>query len=199
MANLEDLQQKEIELDLSNVPKDQQSSAKEAVANFVLDEILTRVASGRSPVTGGKFKKLNEMYADKMKGGDPNPNLYLEGDMLSSLGYKPTKAGIAVGIMDPTQRPKADGHNNFSGESKLPVRRFIAGSDQNFVGSIMNEIPKIISEFEVQDESSQGKGLKVTSFDVVSSTTEPISVTLSNILTNADNDIIATLLRRIIK
>lgn len=148
MADFEELQQKEIELDLSNVPADKRTQVKEEVGQYVLDEILSRVGSGESPVSGERFKQLTKKYADKMKGGNRTPNLELEGDMLASLGYRRTSNGVAVGIMEKSQRPKADGHNNFSGQSSLPKRRFIPAPDQNFKTDIESGIQDIVSSYE---------------------------------------------------
>lgn len=155
MADFEELQQKEIELDLSNVPADKRTQVKEEVGQYVLDEILSRVGNGESPVSGERFKQLSKKYADKMKGGNRTPNLELEGDMLASLGYRRTSNGVAVGIMEKSQRPKADGHNNFSGKSSLPQRRFIPAPDQNFKSDIESGIQDIISSYEEQQQEQQ--------------------------------------------
>lgn len=182
----EELQQKNLELDLTGIPRSEIQSAKDAVGSFVVDAILTRVADGTSPVTGRKFKELSKNYADKMKGGDRNPNLELFGDMLNSLGYKPTKEGIAVGIMSEDQRPKADGHNNLSGKSSLPQRRFIPATDENFVPSIRSEIDKILDEFRASAEP-----------EIVEREADDggISVTLANVL--EDENLISILTRRL--
>lgn len=197
--NLEDLQQKEIELDLENVPKDQRTAAKDAVGNFIIDEILTRLADGESPVTGRAFKQLSKPYADKMKDGDRNPNLELEGDLKAALGFKNSKDGIIVGIMKADQRPKADGHNNLSGESKLPTRRFIPDSEQDFAGSIMKQIPNIISEFETQPQETGTILDEEILLNIVGrqASEEKISVTLSNVLSN--NEVVNELFKRLLR
>ena len=53
---------------------------------------------------------------------------------------------LLVGVFDKKEVPKADGHNNFSGESKLPKRRFIPDEDQSFRPSIMRKINILIDE-----------------------------------------------------
>ncbi len=117
------------------------------------------VARGNSPVEGeGKFRRLNKTYATDQKGGNRTPNLDLEGDMLDSLTHEITGDGIKVGIFRTSEVPKADGHNNFSGESKLPTRRFIPDASQDFKSSIKTGITRIIQGFEqnLQDEDPLG-------------------------------------------
>lgn len=120
------------------------------MGEFVVNEILRSVSEGKSPVSGrGQFKKLNKLYADEEKGGDRNPNLELDGDMLDALTYKPVSGNnIEVGIFASSQVPKADGHNNFSGESKLPTRRFIPEEDESFKKNINQGINRILKDFK---------------------------------------------------
>lgn len=141
---------KTIELDLSDVPSNLKSSAKKEVGEFVVNEILRSVSEGKSPVSGySKFKTLNKKYADDEKGGDRNPNLELDGDMLDALVFKNASGdAIEVGIFQSSQVPKADGHNNFSGESRLPTRRFIPEEDENFKRDITNGINRILRDFK---------------------------------------------------
>lgn len=153
MADFEELQQKEIRLDLDGIPSDKQKEAKEAVGLFLVDAIASKVADGQSPVSGERaFKKLSKKYADKEKGGNTNPNLELEGDMLGALGFKTTGDGVAVGIMEASQREKADGHNQLSGrDTPLPRRRFIPASNQSFKSDIMEGVDAILAEFRQED------------------------------------------------
>lgn len=191
MADFEDLQQKEIELDLENVPKDQRSALKEEVGQFVVDSILEKLASGQSPVSGVKFKALDKKYADKMKGGNRTPNLELEGDLLAALSFKNTRNGIAVGIMDGSQRPKADGHNNFSGDSKLPLRRFIPGEDQKFKTDIQSGIKDIIESYQVSESDLHDEAVQYQAEEAKSG----IQVSLTDIL--SDQNIIDVLMERL--
>lgn len=138
---------KKISLDLSDVPRSRRTKVKQDISEFVEGEILRSVSQGRSPVKGrGFFKKLSNDYADKEKGGDKNPNLELEGDMLDALESRNVKDGIEVGIFRRSQVPKADGHNNFSGLSRLPERRFIPKEDEEFKRNINSGIKRIIDQ-----------------------------------------------------
>jgi hypothetical protein len=140
-------------LDLSKVPKDQRKRVKEEIGEFVSNEVLRYLQTGNSPVSKrGRFKSLNKNYADEEKGGNRTANLELDGDMLDAFGSKNTKDGIEVGIIrrQVTQSPKADGHNNLSGESKLPTRRFVPSEEESFKQPIMNGVKRIIKENERQ-------------------------------------------------
>lgn len=136
------------------MPSQNRSQAKSEIGDFVVNEILRFVGSGKSPVAGEKasFPKLDKNYAEDKKGGNTTANLDLQGDMLDALTFKNVAGGIEIGIFG-DEAPKADGHNNHSGESSLPRRRFIPDEDQKFRGRIESGVKKIIKEFETGSES----------------------------------------------
>lgn len=133
-------------LDLTRIKN--KSDVKNQVGQFIVEEILLRVAEGKSPLKGTpKWKKLNSKYANKEKGGSRNPNLELEGDLLDALEFKSLKGSqIEIGIFKKAEQGKADGHNNFSGESKLPLRRFIPKDDEKFYRKITKGVNEILEE-----------------------------------------------------
>jgi len=138
-----------IDLDLSDVPRSERTSVKKEIGDYVVDEILEAVSRGSSPVNGlGSFKRLNKDYAKDQKGGNTTANLDLFGDMLDSLTFKNTAKGIEVGIFKSSEVPKADGHNNFSGKSTLPLRRFIPKDGEDFKKQIEDGIKDIVDEFK---------------------------------------------------
>jgi hypothetical protein len=137
---------KEIELDFSNVPREELGELKSDIAELIVDEIKIKLAKGESPVQGESFDPLSEEYAKKEKNGNRRPNLNLEGDLWDSLEAKFDGNKLVVGVFDSKEVPKADGHNNFSGESKLPQRRFIPSEDQSFRPEIMRKINILINE-----------------------------------------------------
>lgn len=106
------------------------------------------MSSGKSPVMGQSFAKLDPDYADKYKGGNRTPNLELEGDMLDSLTFEVRGDEVEVGIFSDKEAPKADGHNNFSGESKLPTRRFIPDSSEEFIPKISSGVEQILNRYK---------------------------------------------------
>ena len=101
------------------------------------------MSEGRSPLTGRNFKKLSDTYADAKKNGDTTPNLYLEGDLYESLQFErePGTNNLIIGV-DSSEEGKADGHNNFSGDSPLPQRRFLADSESGEQFKNQNKILK---------------------------------------------------------
>lgn len=143
---------KEIKLDIGGLPSNLKQAIKTEVGEFVTDEILRSVSKGTSPVAGrGRFKILNNEYAKDEKGGNRSPNLELDGDMLDALTFKNTSSNsnsIKVGIFSGKQVPKADGHNDFSGDSKLPTRRFIPNDKDReiFDKRIEDGIDRIVEE-----------------------------------------------------
>lgn len=142
------------------IPRSKRADAKKEIGELVVNEILIYLQDGESPVSGyGKFKKLNKEYADKMKNGDRNPNLELFGDMLDALKYESRKGSeIEVGIFKSKEVPKADGHNNFSGDSQLPLRRFIPDENESFKKDIESKIKTIIQDY-TEESGDDGRGL----------------------------------------
>ena len=105
------------------------------------------MASQRSPVTGERFAALSPDYRAKKTGsGLPGiANLEESGDMLDSLDYRITRDGIEFGVFG-ADAPKADGHNNLSGESLLPTRQFIPAEGEGFTSDIEKEVARIIAD-----------------------------------------------------
>lgn len=112
-----------------------------------MEQILLSVAARKSPVTGDSFDPLSKEYKAKKTGEGLAgvPNLELSGDMLDALDFRVTSDGIEIGVFG-EDAPKADGHNNLSGKSLLPTRRFIPEEGESFTSSIEDEVNRIISD-----------------------------------------------------
>jgi hypothetical protein len=122
------------------------------IRDFTVEAVVGYVNTTRSPVQGhGKFKRLTRDYKKRKvaAGGSSVPDLLLSGDMLSALKAPIKGVGIELGIKG-KQGPKADGHNNHSGDSELPLRRFIPDEDdgETFKKPIIDGMKKIIRSFE---------------------------------------------------
>jgi len=154
----------ELELDLSDVPREDRVDVKDQVGQFIIEQILKSVGSVESPIEGGKFKKtLSPDYRAKKKaeGYSPIPNLEVSGNMLSSLDFKNSSSGIKIGIFgDSENAGKADGHNNFSGESNLPERVFLAKSGSTFKKDITDQINNIILDAVVASTTPKKSDFK---------------------------------------
>lgn len=105
-------------------------------------------------MTGESFERLSDAYKTKKTAqGLPGvPNLEESGDMLDSLDYRLTDNGIEFGVYGEAA-PRADGHNNLSGESLLPTRQFIPGEGEGFTSDIEKEVARIIADATAVDPS----------------------------------------------
>ena len=142
------------DLDYS-VPKKLKQEIAEEVGEYLREQIVLSVNELSSPISGGKFKsKLSNEYAEQKRkmGGKPVANLQMTGEMIDQLDYKTTSSGIEIGVFGDSAL-KADGHNNLSGESTLPERRFLPDVGQSFKSKINSEIEKIIKDKLVDDVS----------------------------------------------
>ena len=135
------------------LPKDKRAEALDDISNFVLESVLQHVGESTSPVSGryGKFQALSKAWKAKKEeeGGTPIPNLEFTGSMLSALECN-IKGGKLVLRIKGSESDKADGHNNHSGESKIPTRRFIPleSDGETFKKEIINGIKTIIDTYE---------------------------------------------------
>jgi len=127
---------------------------KEEVAEYLIEQILLDVAKRRSPVSGETFQPLTSDYRKKKQeeGGQGVPNLELSGDMLDELDYRLTEDGIEIGVFG-SSAPKADGHNNLSGDSPLPTRQFIPDVGETFRPAIQNEVERIVADGKAESIS----------------------------------------------
>lgn len=135
---------------------DAPDSVKEEIGEYLVEQILAATAESKSPVAGyGKFPSLSKEYKKfkEESGRSGVPNLDFEGDMLSALDYEITDDGLKIGVFG-DQAPKADGHNNLSGASSLPLRRFLPDIGESFKKDIDAEIEAILSERKVEEATS---------------------------------------------
>lgn len=88
----------------------------------------------------------------KAETGSSEANLDLTGEMLSSLDYKVKGNTIEIGVFG-EDAGKADGHNNFSGKSKLPTRQFLPKEGQLFTSSINKLLQETIDSFKADNMS----------------------------------------------
>jgi len=154
------------------VPRSARAKIKENVGEYLVTEVNRYLAEQKSPVNGRTFKRLSTPYAAEKKEevGNTDANLELTGSMRDQIDYRMTGSGIEFGVFG-TSAPKADGHNNLSGESTLPLRQFIPGEGQSFTPQIRKDIAEIIRS-TIADEAD----LTAEDFEQVKSKTELYSV-----------------------
>lgn len=144
-------------VDKRKIPSEVKQLIIEDVVDLIQDKVLTYVADQTSPVSGvGSFKKLSKEYSviKSKEVGNTKANLEAQGDMLDSLSVSQLKGTkIRLTVAD-DQQDKADGHNNFSGQSMLPRRPFIPDErrGETFKKEILDGIKKtvknILEDFE---------------------------------------------------
>lgn len=139
------------------VPKQNKAEALEEIRDYLLEQVLSYVGDGTSPVEGESWKRaLSKEYKKKKseQSSATYANLELTGAMLDALEVKELNSEkLALGIFDADQAPKADGHNNHSGKSELPRRRFIPSEGQSFKKPITQGIKEILMRYSEDGES----------------------------------------------
>ena len=118
------------------------------VGELLIDETLLAVGNAKSPLSGQTFPGLSKKYKKfkESKNRLGIPNLEFKGDMLDAFKSKVTPQGLLdMGVFGKQAR-KADGHNNLSGDSKLPLRRFLLDEGDTYKGPIVSQIDSIIGE-----------------------------------------------------
>ena len=132
------------------IPKSEKVRVAKEVGEFLKDEIAKAVGSSKSPLQGGRWPGLSREYK-KFKRSQNLPgeaNLEFSGDMQDNFKEEVTASGaLKLGwFNDSENAKKADGHNNFSGSSDLPLRRQIPSEDDQFKSEIRRGVDSIIAE-----------------------------------------------------
>lgn len=138
-------------------PKKGAAKAREEIASFIEKSILEYVGDGESPIANGSWKRsLSKEYKKKKvaQGGNSYADMILDNDMLLALAVKQKNGGkMEVGVYGAKEAAKADGHNNHSGKSSLPLREFIPKEGQTFKRSIIDGIREIAMEYAANDDT----------------------------------------------
>lgn len=140
--------------EIQGLNKAKTSELLDQIGELLVEQVLSSVADSTSPITGRSFKGLSEEYKalKKAETGSSEANLDLTGEMLSSLDYKVKGNTIEIGVFG-EDAGKADGHNNFSGKSKLPTRQFLPKEGQLFTSSINKLLQETIDSFKADNMS----------------------------------------------
>lgn len=146
-----------------DLPKKVKEAIAEEVGQFIIEQTISDVTSQKSPVEGyGKFPALkSKEYKLKKKEevGNQKADLQLSGETLDELDYKVTPEGLKVGVFG-DRAPVADGHNNLSGKSELPLRRFIPDKGETYKADIAKEINRIVSDYLADNDVIEKKDLQ---------------------------------------
>lgn len=148
--------------ELDGLTKAQKRELVDQIGELLVEQVLSYVADVSTPVSGAGFKKtLSPEYKKRKLDeiGSGEPNLDLTGEMLNSLDYKVQGERIELGIFG-EDAPKADGHNNFSGKSSLPQRRFLPGEGQEFKSDIKRLVKETVESYKADNVRVTKEDLK---------------------------------------
>lgn len=122
--------------------------AKE-VGELLIDATLLKVGNQKSPIEGLGWSKLSKKYkAFKLSKNRPGEaNIEFSGKTLDAYKAKVKSNGILeMGVFGNKTAPIADGHNNLSGKSSLPLRRWLPDKGDTYKGDIQSDVDSIIRE-----------------------------------------------------
>lgn len=140
-------------------PAEGADEARKKMADFLLEKVLSYVGDGKSPVAGGEWKRTLSPEYKKVKSKVSSKlfaNMELYGDMLDALEVADLGSDLSLRIVGP-EADKADGHNNHSGKSKLPLREFIPKDGGTFKRDIIAGMRDIALDFLKEAENVSGK------------------------------------------
>jgi hypothetical protein len=132
----------------TGIPLKERPRIAKDIGEIIIDETLKSVSAAKSPLQSKAWPSLSPKYKafKASKNLTPTANLEFKGDLLDSLKVKPTRDGLKIGHFNTKQAPKADGHNNFTGKSTIPTRRYLPAEGDNFKSSIDSKIRSILTE-----------------------------------------------------
>jgi hypothetical protein len=136
-------------LNIRDLIGDSDSDLTDAAGQFLGERIKEYCAKSTSPVSGGDWKKtLSKAYKELKENatGRGSADMDLTGEMLEALSYVNSRDTVEIGIFEGSQAGKADGHNNHSGKSKLPERKFIPEKDEDFKRNIIAALKEYLQD-----------------------------------------------------
>jgi hypothetical protein len=148
--------------ELDGLTKAQKRELVDQIGELLVEQVLSYVADVSTPISGAGFKRTLSPEYKKRKldeVGSGEPNLDLTGEMLNSLTYKVQGEKIELGVFG-EDAPKADGHNNFSGKSSLPQRRFLPGEGQEFKSDIKRLVKETVESYKADNVRVTKEDLK---------------------------------------
>lgn len=133
--------------ELAGIPKKEHKGILIEVGELLVEQTLSKLAESTTPVSGAPYKKtLSKEYGKKKQEetGSKDANLDLSGDMINSIDYEIDGSTLLLGVFG-DDAPKADGHNNLSGKSDLPERRFLPKKGESYKREITSLVEEVIA------------------------------------------------------
>ena len=136
------------EFDKADVKPSKRKELSEIIGLTILDEIVSYLDKGISPVSGGKYKRTLSKEYKKQKtsaGKKSFADMQLTDSMLDNLKIDATKKDVSIKITDKTEKLKAYNHNK--GDT-LPVRQWLPDDqeDQTLKRTITKKIKDLIQD-----------------------------------------------------
>lgn len=135
---------------------------QEEVGQYLVEQTLITMAEKKSPVQGvGNFPSLSKNYKKRKleEVGSGEANLEFDGIMKDETDFEPTDTGIAIGVFG-ERAGAADGHNNLSGKSQLPLRQFLPDVGQTYKKPIQKEVERIIADIVAEEATYKKSDFK---------------------------------------
>jgi len=146
-----------VELDLfegRNLNRTTKKRIQEEVGSFLVEQTLASMGEKKSPVAGSpNFPPLSKNYKKRKleEVGSSEANLEFDGVLKDELDFTPTKDGIEIGVYG-ERAGAADGHNNLSGKSRIPLRQFLPDEGQKYKAPIQREVERIIADIVAEEK-----------------------------------------------
>lgn len=155
-----------VEIDLFDglgaLKKSTKARIQEEVGQYLVEQTLIHMGEKKSPVQGvGNFPSLSKEYKKRKleEVGSGEANLEFDGLMKDETDFEPAETGIHFGVFG-ERAPAADGHNDLSGKSNLPLRQFIPDVGQNFKKPIQQEVKRIIADIIAEEATFKKSDFK---------------------------------------
>lgn len=138
------------EIDLfsgKNINKTTKNAIRREAKEFLVNQTLNSLSSQQSPVKGAPYDTTLTKKYKAMKSADgrgTSANLEFKGDLHASLKGRSSEDGILLGHFN-KQAAKADGHNNLSGDSELPERRYLPKPSEQYKKPIQTGLEQIVA------------------------------------------------------
>jgi len=175
-----------------DVPVKIKKAAAREIGELLVDAVLIQVGNQKSPLKGLPWPKLSKKYkAFKLSKNLPGKaNIEFSGKTLDAYKFKVKPSGnIELGVFGKKTAPIADGHNNISGDSKLPLRRWIPAEGDEFKPDIAEQAEKIVRE-----AIAKGAKINKTSLKGVTTKAELLSVLRETFVGSSETQIIDAIL-----
>lgn len=138
----------EDEFEKAKIKPSKRKELSEIVGLTILDEIVSYLDKGTSPVAKGQYKRtLSKEYKAQKKAAGKRTfaDMQLTDSMLENLRVDATKKNVSIKLTDKTEKLKAYNHNK--GDT-LPVRQWLPddAENQTLKRTIVKKIKDIISD-----------------------------------------------------